>query len=267
MLWLTVHPSVLPPLGKRCVNHSQTTHAWHQDIVPGDDTKIQQNSGGRHVCVCSWVDDWVGWRVERVHCLKGNIRPKMKRGSWKWWVAPSAVTGVNSTVIVLAGRELPTQPPPPPHFAAWNWDRWLHSDRIIPNLVLIYTVHIMDFYNMTRKTSSRTDGLILGFHVSTGLGVVLIIPDRFYHLKATHVSKCDFITASPGDFSQTQRDELLLGITHRTDELWDVTVGDTFTLIDRKAILNDISLKYWWHQHILEEQCGIWAYYHCMTPG
>lgn len=113
MLWLTVHPSILPPLGKGCVNHSQTTHAWRQDIVPGDDTKIQQNSGGRHVSVCSWVDDWVGWRVERVHCLKGNIRPKMKRGSWKWWVAPSAVTGVNSTVIVLAGRELPTQPPTP----------------------------------------------------------------------------------------------------------------------------------------------------------
>lgn len=101
----------------------------------------------------------------------------------------------------------------PRHFAAWNWDRWLHFDRIIPNLVLIYTVHIMDFYNMTRKTSSRTDGLILGFHASPGLSVVLIIPDRFYHLKATHASKWDFITASPGDFLQTQRDELLLGIT------------------------------------------------------
>lgn len=42
---------------------------------------------------------------------------------------------------------------------------------------------------MTRKTSSKGDGLILGFHANTGLGVVLIIPDRLYHLKATLASK------------------------------------------------------------------------------
>ncbi len=104
----SIHPST--PLQRACES-LQTTHAWHQDIVPEDDTKIQQIlRGGVYVCI--WVDDWVGRRVERVHRLKGNIRPKMKRGSWKWWVAPSAVTGVNSTVIVLAGRELLTQQPP-----------------------------------------------------------------------------------------------------------------------------------------------------------
>lgn len=125
------------------------------------------------------------------------------------------------------------------HMAARNWDRWLHSDRIIPNLVLIYTVHIMDFYNMTRKTSWGVDGP--GFHVSIGRSVVLIIPDRSYHLKATRASKCDFITASPWDFQQTHRDEPRF--TRGTDELWYVTHGDTLKT-DKWAILNDISLKY-----------------------
>lgn len=41
---------------------------------------------------------------------------------------------------------------------------------------------------MTRKTSSERDGLILGFHASTGPYVALIIPDRSYHLKAMRAS-------------------------------------------------------------------------------
>lgn len=36
-----------------------------------------------------------------------------------------------------------------------------------------------------------------GFRTSTGRAAVLIIPDRLYHLRATHASKCDFITTSP----------------------------------------------------------------------
>lgn len=140
------------------------------------------------------------------------------------------------------------QPPPRLCLSAWNWDRWLHSDRIIPNLVLIYRVQIIHFYNMTRKTSSKGDGLILGFHANTGLGVVLIIPDRLYHLKATLASKWDFITASPPwDFLQTHE----IRITDTTDELWDFTVGDTLET-DIRAILKEISLKYWWQQPILE---------------
>lgn len=83
-------------------------------------------------------------------------------------------------------RSVPPPPPPPPprRMTAWNWDRWLHSDRISPNLVLIYTVHITDFYNMTRKASMGADSP--GFHTSTGLTALLIIPDRSYHLRATH---------------------------------------------------------------------------------
>lgn len=233
----SIHPSTPP---QRACESLQTTHAWHQDIVPEDDTKIQHILGGNVcVCVCIWVDDWVGWRGERVHCLKGNIRPQMERGSWKSGSQRCDWSQFDSHRLGWEGG-----PPPPLSFclAAWNWDRWLHSDRIIPNLVLIYTVHIIHFYNMTRKTSSKRDGLILGFRVSTGRVVVLIIPDRLDHLKATHASKWDFITASPWDFLQTQRDERLLRLTHTADELWDLTLRDTLQT-ERGAILNDIFPK------------------------
>lgn len=41
-----------------------------------------------------------------------------------------------------------------------------------------------------------------------GLAAVLIIPDRFYHLKATRVSKWDSIIASPGDFLFNKHEEM-----------------------------------------------------------
>lgn len=54
--------------------------------------------------------------------------------------------------------------------------------------------------------------LIPGFHASTGLAVMLIIPDRLNHSKATHASNRRFLySVTLG----TQRDELLLMITHR----------------------------------------------------
>lgn len=60
----------------------------------------------------------------RVQCSKGNIRSEMKRDSSKWYVASSAVTGVDAIVIVLAARGEPTVPRPfTPCLAAWNWDR------------------------------------------------------------------------------------------------------------------------------------------------
>lgn len=196
----SIHPST--PLQRACES-LQTTHAWA--TAPEDDTKIQQI--GVKVCVCvylagwlSGMESWEGSLLEGKH-QASNEKRVLKMVSWlpALWLEsirqPSSWQGES--------------PPPCSHcLAAWKWDRWLHSDRIIPNLVLIYTVHIIHFYNMTRKTSSRRDGLIQGFHASTGLGVVLIIPDRLYHLKAKHVSEWDFITASPWDFLQTQRGEL-----------------------------------------------------------
>lgn len=237
---VSIHPSAPP---QRACESLQTTHAWHQDIVPEDDTKIQHILGG-NVCVCvfvylgGWLSGVEGWEsslLEGKHQASNEKRVlKMVSGSQRcdWSQFDSHRLGWEGA---------PNRVPPLPSFclAAWNWDRWLHSDRIIPNLVLIYTVHIIHFYNMTRKTSSKRDGLILGFRVSTGCVVVLIIPDRLYHLKATHASKWDFITASPWDFLQTQRDERLLRLTHTADELWDLTVRDTLQT-ERGAILNDI---------------------------
>lgn len=62
---------------------------------------------------------------------------------------------------------------------------------------------------MTRKTSSRSDGPIPAVSERVaGPAAVLIIPDRFYHLKARHVSKRDSITASPGDFLFNKHGEM-----------------------------------------------------------
>ena len=229
MLWLTVHPSILPPLRKRACESLQTTHAWHQDIVPEDDTKIQHILGGKCVYLGGWlrgVEGWEGSLLEGKHQASNEKRVlKMVSGCERcdWSQFDSHRLGL----------ERPPKAAKPPPFlsfclAAWNRDIWLHSDRINPNLVLIYTVHIIHFYNMTRKTSSKRDGLIPGFHASTDWSIALIIPDRSYHLKATRESTWGFITASPWDFLQAQRDQLSLRITHTTDEVCDFTCRDTF---------------------------------------
>lgn len=44
---------------------------------------------------------------------------------------------------------------PPVSARLWNWDRWLHSDRIIPNLVLIYTYTHNTFLQYDKENKQR----------------------------------------------------------------------------------------------------------------
>lgn len=170
----SIHPSTLL---QRACESLQKTHAWHQDIVPEDDTKIQQIGGSVCMYLGGWlsgVGSWEGSLLEGKH-QASNKKRLVKMVEWLPALWLQSIPQSSSWL----GESPPTAAHPSPShcLAAWNWDRWLHSDRIIPNLVLIYTVHIIHFYNMTRKTSSRRDGLMPRFHASIDLGVGLIIPD------------------------------------------------------------------------------------------
>lgn len=89
--WLCVHPPYQQHTADIKIQHQRMTQ-WY-------------NKYKSILCLC------VGWTLERFDCLKGNIRPLMKRASWKRYIlAASTVTGVNSTVIVLVGKNFLTPP-------------------------------------------------------------------------------------------------------------------------------------------------------------
>lgn len=157
MLWLTVHPSTPPQKGMWITpNNTRLTSRYSARGRHEDTTHFRGK-----VCV-------FGWMTERGGGLRGFTAWRETSGlKWKEgpengkWLRALWLESIRQSSSWLGKRSQRGNPPPFPSFclAAWNWDIWLHSDRINPNLVLIYTVHIIRFYNMTRKTSSKRDGV------------------------------------------------------------------------------------------------------------
>lgn len=172
---------------RQALKSRRNARGWHKDTT--------NFRGSVYVCVSVGMTEW-GGVLRRLTAWRETsglqwIQRVLQTAEW----LPALWLESIRQSSTWPGESSHRHHPPPSHLAMWNQDRWLHSDRIIPNLVLIYTVHIIHFYNMTSKTSDHRDGLFPG----TGLGFVLIFPDSIYHLKAMHTSEWDFITESPWD--------------------------------------------------------------------
>lgn len=107
--------------------------------------------------VAGWMTE-SGERVEMVHCL--YIKPEMKRGPWNGKLPPA--------VWLESIRQSSSWPGEIPMHGCIELGQMTSFWQDYPKpKSQIYTVHIIDFYNMTQKTSRRTDGR--GFHTSTSL--------------------------------------------------------------------------------------------------
>lgn len=144
-----IHPSTalqracesLPPKKRQALKSRRNARGWHKDTT--------NFRGSVYVCVSVGMTEWGG--------VLRKLTAWRETSGLQWiqrvlqtaeWLPALWLESIRQSSTWL-GESSHRHHPPPSHLAMWNQDRWLHSDRIIPNLVLIYTVQIIHFYNMT----------------------------------------------------------------------------------------------------------------------